>query len=93
MFEVRPLGEMRDVQMYPLRAASWIGSPLAGVALALSVSGLYGVLTYALSLRRKEIGIRIALGATVRAIIGLVLRQSMRLAGIGALIGASSPLP
>lgn len=73
--------------MYPLLAASWIGSLLGAVALVLSVSGLYGVLSYALSQRRKEIGIRMALGATGRAVAGLLLKQSMRLAGIGALIG------
>jgi ABC-type antimicrobial peptide transport system permease subunit len=75
--------------MYPLLAAAWVGALLGVVALLLSISGLYGVLTYALSQRRKEIGIRIALGATARAVVGLVLRQSMRLAGAGALIGAT----
>jgi len=64
-----------------------VATLLGAVALALSVSGLYGVLTYALSQRRKEIGIRLALGATARAVIGLVVSQSARLAGIGALIG------
>ena len=87
VFEVLPLGDVRALQMYPLLAASWIGSLLGAVALALSMSGLYGVLTYAFSLRRKEIGIRMALGASGRAVVGLVLRQSMRLAGIGAAIG------
>ena len=53
----------------------------------LSVSGLYGVLTYVLSQRRKEIGIRMALGATARAVVTLVLRQSARLACIGLAIG------
>jgi predicted permease len=87
VFEALPLDEVRDLQMYPLLAASWVGSLLGLVALALSVSGLYGVLTYAISQRRKEIGIRMALGATARAVVGLVLQQSARLAGIGALIG------
>jgi len=87
VFEALPLGEMRDLQVYPLLAASWVATLLGAVALALSVSGLYGVLTYALSQRRKEIGIRLALGATARAVIGLVVSQSARLAGIGALIG------
>jgi predicted permease len=88
VFEVLPLGEMRALQMYPLLAASWVGSLLGLVALALSVSGLYGVLTYTVSQRTKEIGIRMALGATARSVVRLVLQQSTRLAGIGALIGA-----
>jgi hypothetical protein len=88
VFEALPLTDMRDVQMYPLRAASWIGSLLGAVALALSVSGLYGVLTYALSQRKREIGIRMALGATAGSVVAMVVNQSMRLAGIGALIGA-----
>jgi putative ABC transport system permease protein len=89
VFEILPLGEMRDLQMYPLSAASWIAWLLGGVALVLSVSGLYGVLTYALSQRRKEIGIRLALGSTARGVAALVVRQSMRLAGIGAAIGVA----
>jgi ABC-type antimicrobial peptide transport system permease subunit len=44
-------------------------------------------LTYTLSQRTKEIGIRMALGATAGAVVGLVMRQSARLAGVGALIG------
>jgi ABC-type antimicrobial peptide transport system permease subunit len=57
------------------------------VALVLSVSGLYGVLVYTLKQRTKEIGIRVALGASVGAVVRLVLAQSARLAGIGALAG------
>jgi hypothetical protein len=87
VFEPLPLGELRDLQLYPLLAASWIGSLLGAIALALSVSALYGVLTFALSQRRKEIGIRMALGATARTVASLVLRQSTRLAGIGAVVG------
>jgi ABC-type antimicrobial peptide transport system permease subunit len=87
VFEAIPLTDIRDLQMYPLLAASWVGVLLGAIALALSVSGLYGVLTYALSQRRREIGIRMALGATARAVMGLVIAQSMRLAAIGAGIG------
>ena len=87
IFEALPLGEMRDVQMFPLRTASWAGALLGIIALILSVTGLYGVLTYTLSQRVREIGIRMALGATASAVVGLVVRQVMRLAGGGAAIG------
>jgi hypothetical protein len=85
--EVLPLEELREAQMFPVKAASWIGSLLGLVALALSVSGLYGVLTYTLSQRTREIGIRMALGATGAAVVRLVMGQSARLAGIGAGVG------
>jgi hypothetical protein len=87
VFEAIPLGEMRDLQMYPLVAASWIGAGLAAIALGLSIAGLYGVLSYTLTQRTKEIGIRIALGASATAVVQLVMRQSARLAGAGAAAG------
>ena len=51
VFEVIPLDEMRQTQIYPMRAAAWVGALLGGIALVLSVSGLYGVLSYTLAQR------------------------------------------
>ena len=87
MFEALPLDEMRDLQNYPILAASCVGAVLGLIALALGVSGLYGVLAYMLSQRTREIGIRMALGASAGAVVRLVLRQSGRLAGVGIGIG------
>ena len=86
-FEVLPLEEALALQMYPLRVASWIGLLLGGIALALCVSGLFGVVTYGLSQRTKEIGIRMALGATSTRVVRLLMAQAVRLAGVGAAIG------
>jgi putative ABC transport system permease protein len=82
-----PLDEALALQTYPMIIASWIGVLLSSIALALSVSGLYGVVSYNLSQRTKEIGIRMALGASSAAIMRLVMGQAGRLVAIGSAIG------
>jgi putative ABC transport system permease protein len=59
----------------------------ASIALVLSVIGIYGVMAYATSQRRHELGIRMALGAGSREVLGLVVGQGMRLVGLGVAIG------
>ncbi len=48
------------------------------IALVLTISGIYGVLAYAVARRTKEIGIRMALGESAAGVVGLILKQSMR---------------
>jgi predicted permease len=86
-FETLPLTEVFALQMFPLRVAAWIGALLGGIAIALSISGLYGVLTYMLGQRTREIGIRMALGATSARVVRLVIRQCARLAAAGVVLG------
>jgi predicted permease len=89
-FDIVPVDEIVALQMFPLRMASWLGSFLSVTALALSISGLYGVLTYTFGQRTQEIGIRMALGAGTGAIRALVFRQSIRLASAGVGIGLAA---
>jgi ABC-type antimicrobial peptide transport system permease subunit len=89
---INPLDDMAALQVYPFRVAFWITGFLGGVALLLTVSGVYGVLSYAVSQRTREIGIRLALGAAPRSVVAMVLHQSAALVTIGAIIGLSIAL-
>ena len=84
---VRPLNSVLSLALFPARAAATLFGLLAIVALGLTIAGLYGLITYTVSNRRTEIGVRVALGATQRAVVSLFLRDGLRIAGVGLVIG------
>jgi ABC-type antimicrobial peptide transport system permease subunit len=74
------------------RVMAWIATALGLAALALACAGLYGLLAYAVSRQVKEIGLRLALGATRGDVLLGVLRDCAMIAGIGIIIGAATSL-
>ena len=86
------MDEILTMQLYPFRAAYWVSSAIGVLALLLTLSGIYGVLSHLVSQRTKEIGIRVALGASTGSVAGLVLKQSLKLTGAGTAIGAIAAL-
>jgi hypothetical protein len=78
------------METYLLQVGFWLTVGLGGLALALTVSGLFGVLSYLVAQRSREIGVHMALGATRSDVTRLVLSQSIRPVGLGLAIGAGS---
>jgi len=78
---------MARMGTYMLQLGFWLTVVLGGLALVLTVSGLFSVLSYVVEQQAKEIGVRMALGATTRNVAGLVLSQSIRPVGIGLAAG------
>lgn len=71
----------------PYRAFAWISGALSCLALVMATVGLYGVMSFGVNQRVKEIGVRMALGATAERVGALFVRQGMRLVSAGVVVG------
>jgi macrolide transport system ATP-binding/permease protein len=89
---IRTMTEIVGTSLYAARMGARLLSVFGGLALLLAVIGIYGVLSFSISRRTREMGIRLALGADTHRVFLLVVRDGMALVAIGILIGLGGGL-
>jgi putative ABC transport system permease protein len=92
VYMIRTLDDAFAEAVSQRRAAMLLITIFAGVALMLAAVGIYGLMSYMVNERTHEIGIRMALGAAGNDVLGLVVRQTVRLVTIGAVLGIAGAL-
>lgn len=86
-FERKTMEEHLGLMLFPPRMAALLLAVFGGLALVLSAVGIYGVVSYAVARRTRELGIRMSLGATARDVVAMAVGGGMRLVAVGGTLG------
>ena len=84
---VRTLDQEASIALLPQRVAAIVTGAMGAVGLLLATVGLYGMIAWSAGRRTREIGVRVALGAQRNDVLGMIVREGMRLTGLGVVIG------
>ncbi len=87
--EIKTMNEHLALLLFPPRMAALLLSVFGGLALLLAGIGIYGVVSYAVVKRTRELGIRMSLGATSRDVVSMAIGGGMRLVMVGAVVGVA----
>jgi putative ABC transport system permease protein len=87
LLQAKTMSNHLAAMVLPARLGAIAFSLFAGLALALAVLGVYGVVSYAVARRTREVGIRLAVGASPAGVVRLLMREGMTLVVVGAVIG------
>jgi ABC-type antimicrobial peptide transport system permease subunit len=90
--QVQVMADMLASDYRPWELGARLFAAFAGLALLLALFGLYGVLSYLVTLRRHEFGVRLALGADRSRVLSLVMREGIRQVSIGAAVGVPAAI-
>jgi predicted permease len=92
VYDAKTMSEHMRLSLFPLRTGAWVAGGFALLALALAGLGIYGVMSYAVSQRTRELGIRMALGAQGSDVLRMLVGQGLKLALIGLTLGLAGAL-
>jgi predicted permease len=93
LLSIESLQKKTDFILLPARIGAWVTASFGLVALILAATGIYGVMAYSVDRRRREMAIRMALGAEPNHVLRLVIGESVGLVLVGTLIGTLIALP
>ncbi|HEX2860122.1 MAG TPA: FtsX-like permease family protein, partial [Lacunisphaera sp.] len=85
--EVESISEVFEQALIQYRTSAWVAGILAGISLTVAVIGLHGVMSFAVNQRVREIGIRMALGATPGRVVSSIVYETLGLVAAGSAVG------